>query len=315
LPASFNGAINTDGTFNVSLRSTLFVSGTTILNNITTINSSLNVSGLTTLNIVNIQGNLNVSGTTTIIDTVINNTSFNSLSVSGPSIYYSNISCNSSLNVSGTTRLNNVTCNSSLNVSGTTILNNFTTINAPLYINTNQYTSLSALSINSISTGVLVNIIQNLGWNDGVNYALNVTGYSMFGGIQINGQDTNNIYKRVGDLTIASPLSNSIILKTNYGAWEAMRLNTAGTSISTSLYVSGLTILNNITTCTSSLNVSGIQGHAARAQSGGRRRDHLYNLIVRHARRSNPRARESHGPPPSRSHCAPPRAGAGISAL
>jgi hypothetical protein len=58
-----------------------------------------------------------------------------------------------------------------------------------------------------------------------------------------------------------------------------------------------------------------LQGHAARAQSEGRRRDHLSNLIVRHARRSNPRARESHGPPPSRSHCAPPRAGAAISAL
>ncbi len=36
-----------------------------------------------------------------------------------------------------------------------------------------------------------------------------------------------------------------------------MRLNTAGTSINTSLYVSGLTILNNSTTCLSSLNVSG----------------------------------------------------------
>ena len=232
LPASFNGAINTDGTFNVSLRSTLYVSGTTILNNITTINSSLNVmgaarlnnittinsslnvSGPTTLNNVNIQGNLNVSGTTTIIDTVINNTSFNSLSVSGPSIYYSNISCNSSLNVSGTTRLNNVTCNSSLNVSGTTILNNHTTINAPLYINTNQNTTISALSIDSTSLGVLVNVVQKAVWNDGVNYALNVTGYSMFGGIQINGQDSNHhIYKRIGDLTIASHSLSSIILK------------------------------------------------------------------------------------------------------
>ena len=37
-------------------------------------------------------GNLNVAGTTTIIDTVVNNTSFNSFSVSGPSIYYGNIS-------------------------------------------------------------------------------------------------------------------------------------------------------------------------------------------------------------------------------
>ena len=62
-----------------------------------------------------------------------------------------------------------------------------------------------------------------------------MTGYSMFGGIQINGQDTNNIYKRVGELTIASPSLSSIILKSNYGAWEAMRLNTAGISINTSL--------------------------------------------------------------------------------
>ncbi len=53
--------------------------------------SSLNVSGQSTLNNVNIQGNLNVNGTTTIIDTVINNTTFNSFSVSGPSIYYSNV--------------------------------------------------------------------------------------------------------------------------------------------------------------------------------------------------------------------------------
>jgi hypothetical protein len=80
----------------------------------------------------------------------------------------------------------------------------------------------------------------------------------MFGGVQINGQDTNNIYKRVGDLTIASPSLSSIILKTNYGSWEAMRLNTTGTSINTSLYVSGLTIFNNNITCLSSLNVSGI---------------------------------------------------------
>ncbi len=38
----------------------------------------------------------------------------------------------------------------------------------------------SALSINCTSTGILVNVIPNLCWNDGVNYALNVTGYSKF---------------------------------------------------------------------------------------------------------------------------------------
>jgi hypothetical protein len=35
----------------------------------------------------------------------------------------------------------------------------------------------------------------------------------MFGGAQINGQDTNHVYKRVGDLTFASSSINSIILK------------------------------------------------------------------------------------------------------
>jgi hypothetical protein len=33
----------------------------------------------------------------------------------------------------------------------------------------------------------------------------------MFGDDQINGQNTNNVYKRVGDLTIASPSTSSII--------------------------------------------------------------------------------------------------------
>ncbi len=80
----------------------------------------------------------------------------------------------------------------------------------------------------------------------------------MFGGVQINGQDSlKNIYKRVGDLTIASPSTSSKILKTNYGNWEAMCLNSAGISMNTSLNVSGLTIINNATTCTSTLNVSG----------------------------------------------------------
>ncbi len=35
-----------------------------------------------------------------------------------------------------------------------------------------------------------------------------------------------------------------------------MRLNTAGTSINTSLYISGTTIINSAQTCLSSLNVS-----------------------------------------------------------
>ena len=150
LPAVFNGALFTNGTYNITCISSLNISGNTTLNNITTCGSSLNVSGNTTLN-------------------------------------------------------NITTCGSSLNVSGNTLFNNITTMN-------------SSLNVNGNTTGILVNVIQNMIWNDGVNYALNVSGYSMFGGVQINGQDTNNIYKRVGDLTIASPSLSSIILKTNYGS-------------------------------------------------------------------------------------------------
>ena len=184
----------------------LNVSGTTKLNGATSCISSLNVSGVTIIN-----NNLNVSGASY----------FYGHAFAQQNIYcqsllpaYDPVAPNKSLilntrgygnlylNASGINIIllnnNNTSINSSLNVSGATILNNFTTINSPLYINTSQSTTISALNINCTSVGVLVNIVQNLGWNDGVNYALNVSGYSMFGGVQINGQDSNNIYKRVG---------------------------------------------------------------------------------------------------------------------
>ena len=121
------------------------------------------------------------------------------------------------------------------------------------YINTYQATTISALNINCTSSGILVNIINNAVWKDGIDHS----GYSMFGGVQINGQDTYNIYKRLGDLTIASPSTSSIRLKTNSGTWDAMRLNTSGISMNTSFYVSGTATLNHATLCLSSLNVSG----------------------------------------------------------
>ena len=79
-----------------------------LVSNASTLLSSLNVSGQSTLNNVNIKGNLNVDGTTTIMNTIINNTSMHSLRVSGPSIYYSNVTLISNLNVSGNSNLNNV---------------------------------------------------------------------------------------------------------------------------------------------------------------------------------------------------------------
>ena len=83
----FNGALYTDGVYNTTLISSLYISGFTTLNNISTCGSSLNVSGNTLLN--------NIT------------------------------TCNSSLTVNGNTLLNNITTiNSSLYVSGLTIFNN-----------------------------------------------------------------------------------------------------------------------------------------------------------------------------------------------
>jgi hypothetical protein len=239
---SINNLNNTSTTIFNNLNS-ISTSSTLSINNLNNTSTTIfnNLNSLSTYSKLNID-NLNATSTTLL--SYINN-------LTNPSTLTTN-----NLNVSGTTKLNNsTTLLSSLNVSGTTKLNNFTTINSSLYINTNQATTTSALSINSTSSSVLVNIVQNAVWNDGVNYALNVSGYSIFGGVQINGQDTNNIYKRIGDLTIASPSTSSIILKTNYGNWEAMRLNTVGTSINTSLYVSGTTTFNNNITINSVLSV------------------------------------------------------------
>jgi hypothetical protein len=153
----------------------------------------------------------------------------------------------------------NITCLSSLNVSGNTQLNNYTTINAPLYINTYQSTPpISALSVNCTSITNLVNIVQNAIWNESAkNYALNVTGYSNFGGIQINGQDNKHIYNPSGDLKIVSPGTDNILFKTNFGFWETMRINPYGVTVNTKLNVSSTTTLNDDVTCLSNIHVLG----------------------------------------------------------
>ncbi len=81
------------------------------------------------------------------------------------------------LNVSSNAILNNsVAINSSLNVSGNTIINSNSTINSSLYINTSiAEINKAALRVDSSSAGILVNIKQNYGWIDNLNYALNVT--------------------------------------------------------------------------------------------------------------------------------------------
>jgi len=103
-----------------------------------------------------------------------------------------------------------------------------------------------------------VSIINNTPYNAGAkNYSLNVTGYTNLGGILINGQDNNHIYNPSGDLIIATPSINNILLKTNYGNWETMRINPYAVSINSVLNVSSTTTLNNDVTCLSNINVLG----------------------------------------------------------
>ena len=114
------------------------------------------------------------------------------------------------LNITSITIVNNLNLLSSnsilsinnLNNTSTTIYNNLNLLSAnstlSLYIHSLQMTTTSCLSINCTSYGVMVNIVNNGACNDGVNYTLNVTGYSMFGGVQINGEGSKyNIYKNV----------------------------------------------------------------------------------------------------------------------
>jgi hypothetical protein len=125
-----------------------------ILNNITTINSSSHVSGNTTLN---------------------------------------NVTCATSLNVSGNTTLNNITTiNSSLNVSGNTILNNASTINSTLNV-LGQLTIAIATSsgnnplyISSTNTGAnnCINIKNNSTFN----------AYIGVGGTTMGGNYANNLF-------------------------------------------------------------------------------------------------------------------------
>ncbi len=140
--------------------------------------TAANLNSLSTNSILSIS-NLQITSTS-----LLNETNFSNILVFNASTIHS------SFNVSGITTLsNNTNIIGTLNISGNTLLNNFITINSPLYINTNQTTTMSALSGNSTSSSVSVNIVNNAVWNDGVNYALNVSGYSMFGGVQINEQD------------------------------------------------------------------------------------------------------------------------------
>ncbi len=51
------------------------------------------------------------------------------------------------------------------------------------YISANQTTTSSAENINSASASILLNTIQNLDCDDGINYVINGLGYFVYGDV------------------------------------------------------------------------------------------------------------------------------------
>ncbi len=78
-----------------------------------------------------------------------------SLSVSGATLFNSNVSMSSSLSVSGSWLLNYVSINSLLYVSGPTILNNLTSINSSLHVS--GVNVLNSLNTHNTSLSTLIN--------------------------------------------------------------------------------------------------------------------------------------------------------------
>jgi hypothetical protein len=143
----------------------LFISGTTILNNSNISTSSLLVSGTTNiLGTTNIYNYFNISGYSLLqLNSISNPSIFN---VSGSSLFNNGITNLSYLNVSSYCILNNLTLNSSLNVLGNSIFNNNVSIKSSLNITGNTNINNSLISnnltiVSNLNISGTTNIVSN----------------------------------------------------------------------------------------------------------------------------------------------------------
>jgi len=234
--------INTNGNVGIGIGNAsalLHVSGTTILNNITTLNNTLTVSGNTILNsALTCLNTLTISGNT-ILNSAL--TCLNNLLVSGNTILNSATTCLNNLNVSGTFTCNILntisnelitgatTMDSTLFVSGTTILQNAATCESTLtiasiafvgYNNNNPYVQLGNINGNnycvastpgnfstSAATGdTILRSINNLLLQSGTNAA----------GLVINSSNNTMIYNNL-NVSGTTNLNNNFIVSNTYG--------------------------------------------------------------------------------------------------
>ena len=120
----------------------------------------------------------------------------------------------------------------------------------------------SNFSGNTNGNNPIIYISQNSAW-DNQNYALYVNGYTYLNGFRINGNDgQRSLYNHTNPIGFAVGNTSEITFTQNAGN-ERMRIHSNGfvgigtTAPSAGLHVSGTTVLNNATTCLSSLNVVG----------------------------------------------------------
>jgi UDP-3-O-[3-hydroxymyristoyl] glucosamine N-acyltransferase len=207
------------------LNNNLIISGSTILNNSTTINSSLFVSNNSILN----------------GDTTINN----SLNINGPVLLNNTCSINSSLIVSGSTIINNnCSINSVLNVSGNSIFNNNVSINSLLNVSGNSIFN-GTITVNNILNINGITIYNN---NVSLNSSVNISGVTI-----INGNTSINSSLHISGLT---NIMGNVNVNNNLSVSGRTIINN-NVSINSSLNVSGTSIFNNNVTINSSLSVLG----------------------------------------------------------
>lgn len=207
-----------------NINNDLYISRSSILNDIVTINSSLSVSNNSI-----IKGNLQT----------------NNLNISGNCLLYSNITLNNSLNISGNTIIKgDISVMNTLNIFGNTIIVNAVSVGSNLFISNNNIIkgNITTLQFLNISNNSIIN------GNTTILSSLNISGNNIL---------INNV--SVSSLSILGTtiLNRSVSVRTNLTSYGDTVIN-SNISINSSLNISGSTIINSNITLLSNININGL---------------------------------------------------------
>jgi hypothetical protein len=253
-------------TGDISLRSTLNVSGnTTLLGPITGI-SSLNISGNTTLSgPLTCVSSLNVSGNVNLSSVGINGplTILSSLNVSGLSTFESNLLIKQPVTMISTLIISGAQTNTStINISGLTILESNMLVKQPVTMGSNLTINGSQTNVSTLNISGLTTIESNLLIKQSGTFSSNLTingNQTIISNLNISGTATlesNLLVKQpitiLSDLTIIGTQTNlSIINISGLATFESNVLMKQRVTIGSSLTTNG------VQTSLSAMNISG----------------------------------------------------------